>query len=438
MRNYLYSFLLVLLILSNDIFVIAKNSITDTLKFSNNKDITQFTFTNDSSNVIWGHQLITSSKDMAKNMVIDKSDNIYICGTREEVIDSSQKVEKDVFIIKYDKDGNKQWQRQLGSPEEDKVSKIALDDGGNIYIFGQTNGKLGKNRKGKTDIFIAKYDKTGEQIWIWQIGTNKNDVCSGLDIDKLGNLYIVGFTEGDLAKTNMGKLDVIVIKYDKHGKMIWKDQFGTEEHDLASDIRVGQSNDIYICGGTVGNLSKPNNGKPDIFIAKYDTSGHSLWIRQFGTENIEGPVSMELDNLGNLFLGGITYGDFSGLQTGKGDAFIVKLANSGELIWKQQFGTNNWDQVWQIALFKDSSGDILVGGCQNAPACHGFCRRYTSNGTLVWIKEFKKQGRAGGTCGRAVAVDKTNNCYHVGLTGADLFGINNGTKNIFIVKFSIN
>ena len=141
---------------------------------------------------------------------------------------------------------------------------------------------------------------------------------------------------------------------------------------------------------------------------------------------------------GQAYVGGITYDNFASerAQRGRGDAFVARIAEIGELLWKRQFGSNRWDQVWDMARFLDGSGDILAGGCQiPSGICQGFCRRYSPEGKLIWIKEFRKRSPTGGTCGRAVAIDSANNCYHAGQTHADLFGVNNGTGNVYIVRF---
>ena len=84
-----------------------------------------------------------------------------------------------------------------------------------------------------------------------------------------------------------------------------------------------------------------------------------------------------------------------------------------------------------MARFPEESGDILAGGCQiPSGICQGFCRRYTPEGKLIWTKEFTKRTANGGNCGRVVAIDSANNCYHGGSTHADLFGVNNGTENV--------
>jgi hypothetical protein len=132
-------------------------------------------------------------------------------------------------------------------------------------------------------------------------------------------------------------------------------------------------------------------------------------------------------------------GSFGSLRTRRMDldSCLVRITETGKMLWVRQFGTGGWDGIWDMARFVDGSGDIFAAGCQypSGPFCQAFCRRYSPEGKLVWIKEFRKRGVSGGTCGRAVAIDSANNCYHAGVTSADNFAVNNGTQNVFIVRF---
>ena len=107
------------------------------------------------------------------------------------------------------------------------------------------------------------------------------------------------------------------------------------------------------------------------------------------------------------------------------------------MLWVRQFGPAGWDGTWDIARFTDGSGDVLIAGCQIPlrSKCQAFSRRYSSDGKLIWKKEFRESSERGGSCGRVAAIDSASNVYLSGWTKADLFDINNGTGNMFVVSF---
>lgn len=405
--------------------------------------LTSTTLGRSAPTIRWGNQLVTPTQDSIFGaMVVDSNDGIYIVVSRKPK-DAPDSSPKDRYLLKYNQDGDQLWIRQLGANRDEdplhvSVDGLAADDQENIYIFGYTDSTLGREKKGGYDAFFSKYDQAGTQQWVRQLGTPEHDVCTGLDIDASGNLYVAGYTYGAFAKTNQGKADIFIAAYDQQGTLLWRDQIGTAADDRAMDIRVGDNNDVYLCGTTAGSPARQNNGYGDFVVARYDKSGKSLWLRQYGTPAQESGICMEISEHGQVYVGGITYGNFASIkaQRGRGDAFVARIAETGQMLWKRQFGSNRWDQTWQMARFLDGSGDILAGGCQiPSGICQGFCRRYSPEGKLIWTREFRKRSPRGGTCGRAVAIDSANNCYHAGVTQADQFGVNNGTSNVYIVSF---
>ncbi len=396
-----------------------------------------------SPTVRWGRQLVTPTKDsIFRNMVTDSNNDIYMAIPRRPK-DAPDKAGKDFYLLKFNQDGEQTWSRQFAE-NVGKVSHgtviegLAADGQDNIYVFGFTDSKLGPEKKGGYDAFVAKYNQAGIQQWVWQLGTGEHDVCTGMDIDSAGNIYIAGYTYGAFAGSNKGLADIFIAAYDKTGKLLWQDQAGTDTDDKAMELKLADNNDLYLCGTTNGKLAEQSNGLSDFVVARYERTGKLLWLNQYGTQAAEAAACMEISEHGHVYVGGITYGNFASkrAQRGQGDAFVARIAKTGELLWRRQFGSNRWDQTWDMAAFQDGSGDILAGGCQiPSQICQGFCRRYTPDGKLVWIKEFRERSPQGGTCGRAVAIDSDNNCYHAGVTHADQFGVNNGTGNVYIVRF---
>ncbi|MCK5606380.1 SBBP repeat-containing protein, partial [Candidatus Pacearchaeota archaeon] len=115
----------------------------------------------------------------------------------------------DVFITKYDASGNRLWIKQFGSTDWDDSSGIAVDANGNSYVTGNTSGDLaGTGHAGLYDVFMTKYDTSGNPLWIKQFGSANHDYGSGIAVDANGNSYVTGSTYDDLAGT--GNADVFI------------------------------------------------------------------------------------------------------------------------------------------------------------------------------------------------------------------------------------
>ena len=191
--------------------------------------------------------------------VVDSNDGVYFAVAKETKDASGSTKSKGMFLLKYNQQGGQLWSKQL-DPRIRHIMGLTADDQGNIYVFGIAHSTHEQEAKGRNDVVIAKYDQTGTQQWIWQLGTPKHDVCTGLDFDADENMYISGYTYGDFAKPNKGGADMFIAAYDKHRSLLWRDQIGTTTYERATDIRVGDNNDVYICGDTSGSLARQNNG----------------------------------------------------------------------------------------------------------------------------------------------------------------------------------
>jgi hypothetical protein len=131
--------------------------------------------------------------------VNDKGD-VYVTGTREvgsrdeNFATQITMDDSDVFVRKYDSDGNEFWTQHLGTQElEDRPKIVTSDSSGNAYVMGRTGGIISGDRNhGRTDVFAAGYDSEGDRLWIRQFGTLDLDYISDAVVDGSGAIYIVG------------------------------------------------------------------------------------------------------------------------------------------------------------------------------------------------------------------------------------------------------
>ena len=238
----------------------------------------------------------------------------------------------DAWIAKYDSDGNQLWIEQFGTGEGDETFGLDLDSEDNIYTTGWTRGDLGGpnnlNENGEVtyDIWLAKYDPNGNQQWVEQIGTNDFDWSWDVAVDADDNIYTTGWTLGDLGGSNSGSYDVWVAKYDSDGNQQQLMQFGTSGDDAALGIDVDDSDNYYLTGYTDGDISGAGNaGSYDAWVAKYDSQGNQIWIEQFGTSELENAYEVSVSN-GEVFVTGTTEGSLGSENSGSFDAWIGRFS----------------------------------------------------------------------------------------------------------------
>jgi hypothetical protein len=245
--------------------------------------------------------------------------------------------------------------RQFGGVEPASDTVKAVDADGNVYVAGCTSGTFpGQTSAGHRDVFVRKYDSSGDELWTRQFGSASIDEASGISADATG-VYAAGFTFGTLpGQTSAGAADVFVRKYDHSGAELWTRQFGTTSTDCAYGISANATG-LFVAGCTDGTLpGQTIAGSADVFVRKYAHSGAELWTRQFGSASIEEARGISVDATG-VYVVGETSGTLPG-QTiaGSADVFVRKYAHSGAELWTRQFGSIDFERSYAISA--DATG----------------------------------------------------------------------------------
>jgi len=309
----------------------------------------------------WTRQLGTSGYEEAYAIAVDSAGNVYITGETSGNLGGTNAGSNDVWLAKYDNSGNQQWIRQFGTSQSDYSYGVAVDSAGNVYLTGDTLGNLGGTSAGSRDAWVAKYNSSGTQQWIRQLGTSQSDSSYGVAVDSAGNVYLTGGTSGNLGGTNAGNSDAWVAKYNSSGTQQWIRQLGTSQSDSSYGVAVDSAGNVYLTGDTLGNLGGTNAGSRDAWVAKYNSSGNQLWIRQFGTSQYDSTSGLAVDKFGNVYITGDTKGNLGGTYAGvDSDAYVAKFSSSGTQQWIQQFGTSLYDYPYGIAV--DRFNNVYVAG----------------------------------------------------------------------------
>jgi len=388
------------------------------------------------------YQLATN--DYANGVATDSSGNVYVTGGTKGGLDGNTSAgNTDLFVVKYNSSGTKQWTKQLGSSGLDSANGITIDSSGNVYVTGVTFGGLDWNTSaGANDLFVVKYNSSGTKEWTEQLGSASSDYANGVATDSSGNVYVAGVTYGGLDGNSKGNSDLFVVKYNSSGTKQWTKQYGTDRYDEARGVATDSSGNVYVVGGTKGNLNGiSNSGRTDAFVIKFNSSGTKQWTKKLGTWQNDLANGVATDSSGNFYVTGFTYQHLDGnTSAGKADLFVVKYNSSGTKQWTKQLGTSKHDRARGVAT--DSSGNVYVtgdtygglDGNTNAGYNDLFVVKYNSSGTKQWTKQM---GTSSTDLANGIATDSSGNIYVTGGTYGGLDGNTNaGNSDLFVVKYN--
>ncbi len=313
----------------------------------------------------------TSGDDVAYGVAVyddGSAKHVYVVGSTNGAL-GTQVGGTDMFLAEFNDNCVLQGTvKQDGTSGTDIAWAVAADSSGNIFVAGETNGNFSGTGKGGKDIFIAEYNSSLVNQYKVQAGTSANDIAYSIALDSNGDPNIVGETSGDLdaagTQTYAGAKDFFWAKYASSTFTVMK-QLGTAADDVANGIGIDSSDNVYISGYSAGDLGGTNagTGTKDIVVAKYDSTGAEQWLTQFGTASDDTGESIAVEPAsGDVFIVGVTDGNLDGYTTsGTVDAFMAKFNTAGVKLWTKQIGTTGADSSWS-AVWEEYSSSIYLAG----------------------------------------------------------------------------
>ncbi len=245
---------------------------------------------------VWAKSFGGSGTDYyeATSVAVDVSGNLFVAGrfrsdnNRFLNIILTNSSDYNIFLTKFDDMGIMLWAKCVGGMLSDEANSIALDATGNVFMTGCFESAnlvfdhTTLTNNGWTDLFVAKFDPNGTELWAKNAVGTRNDKVNSISVDASGNAYITGcfgpatLTFGSITLTNTGTNDIFLSKYDANGNVIWaKSAVGTEGM-FANSVAVDASENIFVTGwfggpavsfgSTTLTISSPKSY--DIFLSK--------------------------------------------------------------------------------------------------------------------------------------------------------------------------
>ncbi len=311
-------------------------------------------------NQLWMQQFGSPGFDSLSAAAADGSGGVIVAGQTAGSLGGTSAGGADAWFARYDGSGNQLWIKQLGTNQSEDVDAAAWDSSSGLFLGGTTGGSLGGTQAGTLDAWIARYDNAGNQIWIRQLGTTGWDDVLGIALDGSGGVYVSGKTQGSLGGPLVGAYDAWFARYDSAGNQLWIKQIGTASNELFTTTAADASGGMYVCGSTEGSLAGPNLGNQDAWLARYDGAGNQLWIEQFGTVDDDDLHVAATDGSGGVFVSGDTWGSLGGPAIASADVWLARYSGTGNRFWAIQFGTTSSE--YPLAIAPDGIGGLFLGG----------------------------------------------------------------------------
>lgn len=286
----------------------------------------------------------------------------YVVGTTDRVISSNG---TDAFVAKYDQSGVLQWQRTIGGTGTETGKGVYADSSGNVYITGTTTS----SGAGGSDVLIVKYNSSGDLVWQRTWGGSGTDIGNAIYVD---TTYVL--ITGSTTSAGYGGIDAFILYLNTSGGIQFQKCYYSSQEDVGTgityDVNYGR---FVICGNT----RAPNTAIYTPFVISVDTAGNVQWGQTYysgsndiASKIIYNPQDAHLYFTGNF--GGTVY------------AQISKIYGNNSFAWTRMlYGGSN---MIANGLSWDRANNLYLCGTTSSASGNNFIAKYDNSGTIQWQK----------------------------------------------------
>ena len=326
-----------------------------------------------------------------------------------------------------------QWQKALGGTEIDNANSVAATSDGGCIIAGKASSNDGDitGFHGGGDFWIIKLNSNGAIEWQKALGGTSSDEAKSIIASSDGGYVVVGVTssiDGNVVPGSHGTIsDAWVVKLNSTGNIIWQKVFGGNLGDQAFSVTECSNGDLLIAGlslSTDGNFAG-NHGQQDMWVMRLTNTGNLIWQKLLGGSSADQALSIIATSDGGSIIAGISRsndGDVSG-NHGDADCWIVKLNTTGDITWQKSFGGSGFEYANSIAVTSDG-GFIIAGPTESN---NGDISGY-HGGSDAWVFKItsagnivwqKSLGDGTNEIAKSIAITPSGDIVVAGLQGID-------------------
>jgi hypothetical protein len=310
----------------------------------------------------WNIQLDHAGRgDRPYGIAVDGNDNVWV------VRQNDDSGEQNWWMVKFDSEGNVAKELDFaGEAKTEYAEDIAVDGDDNIYVVG-----YGENMASGTsgrDALIMKFDSEGNKEWERAYNSTADGVDRffSVDVDSAGNVYAAGYYD-----SNMDDSSMWIKKLDSDGNEDdgWNKIINTYESQ-AYAVAVDGEDNVFV--GGYGVDIEGTGTKEDLWLIKYSSDGTEQWdYSADGVGDNDSINALEVDSEGNVYIGAIT---FTGSGSTLTDWWIKKIGSNGieDTAWDRTFDgpESSNDTLWDVVF--DNNENLYAVGNVRATASASF------------------------------------------------------------------
>ena len=307
----------------------------------------------------------SNGHDISNTVISTTDGNFLVSGC----INTFSSGNSDLWLLKIDADGNIRWQKRYGGENSESFYTSGhcihqTTEGGYIVAGNTTSFGAGFN-----DFWIINLDRNGNVLWQKTYGTyggDYNDEATSIQQTSDG-----GFIAAGHAETVSGNLDMLVLRLDANGNVVWQKTYAGNENDIGYAYAVQQTSDAgFILSGESNN---------SLLLIKLDESGGLQWQKRYSgsiSPSVGTPFQQTVD------------GYIIAANTNGNEVCVLKLDSNGDIEWQKYYGGTGKGYVYSIGQTADE-GFVVAGDVNlESGTRKGWIMKLAGNGDIVWQKTY--------------------------------------------------
>lgn len=371
-----------------------------------------------SQQIQWIQTLGSTANDAAYGINVNSSGTaLYVSGLfRDSTVIAGQtfygKGFFDIYLAAFDGQGVAQWGKSIGGPGRETPIDISIDAQDNILLTGNYEGGLILSPNdttwgaGREDIFLVKYNSTGQQQWLKMFGGAYDDFAKSTITDPNSNIYMAGWFSDSIEidgiqYKGITEEDAFITKFNSAGTVEWVKVIASKFDERFYELKLHPDGELLALGMLDSVLmiqadtfsNRHFNRPTELLVGAFDLNGQYLWAQDIGGIRPETPIGLGLDATGNFYISGF-FKDSTNLL---GDPLYTQGADFEIFILKTQKDTTTqinepkMTAPTALSLFPNPSSTSSRLVLEAIPPGNYIIECFNLNGQLLYIEPIEIQ-----------------------------------------------